>query len=112
MLSIGAQGEGAKGSGGPPPEDDPSFARVALRAVGLLTLAFGFALGLTLMLLVWLLPIVGSPTGAVQSFVSNMGLSLWGSFLFGFIGGIIIASVYNLLTVRRLNICGIESSVD
>ncbi len=100
--------------GGGQPEDEPGFARVALRSQGLLTLAFGFALGLAFMLLFVLVREMGTPTpaGIVATFVAQINPNLWLSFLAGFLSGTLLAAVYNLLVVRRINLFGLESSAD
>lgn len=112
LLNISAEGTTGDGYSGPPPEDDPNFTGVLMRSQGLLTLAFGFALGVTFMLLFWFVATFGSPTGAVQQFLSQVNPNLWLSFAIGFLGGTVLAGIYNLLTVRQLNIFGLESSLD
>ena len=107
------QGGGGSGNtGGGPPEDDPSFPGVALRSQGLLTLAVGLAMGVTFMLLFWLIRAYGTPTGVVRDFVMHINPNIWFSFLLGFLGGTLLAAIYNLLVVRRLNLFGLESSAD
>src|SRR5574341_46652 len=102
-------GQGAS----PPCEDDPRTPKIVLRSQGLLALAFGFALGITFMIffgffkLAKLYPssklaALFHVSGEMSNFVSDLGLKLWMSFLYGFIGGIAIAVVYNILVVRRL----------
>ncbi len=108
-ISPGKEGS-SSGGGGPEP-GDPRSARIALRSQGLLTLAFGFALGIALialfLLITWLRPTVMLPT-----FSSDTLLNLLFLFLFGFISGTLISGIYNLLVVRRLNLFGLESSLD
>ncbi|MGH7491369.1 MAG: hypothetical protein ACREOO_03130 [bacterium] len=113
-LGVTPEGAGTGGSGGPPPhpEDDAQFRGVALRSQGLLTLAVGFAMGMAFMLFFWLIRTYGTPTGAVRDFVTQLNPNLGLSFLLGFLGGTLLAAVYNLLVVRRVNLFGLESSVD
>jgi hypothetical protein len=102
-------------SGAPPCEDDPRTPKIVLRSQGLLALAFGLALGVTFMLFCGLFSMAGAPDapdGALASFIADLRLNLWLSFLYGFIGGLGIAVVYNLLVVRRLNLFGLEGSMD
>lgn len=109
FMHISPEGEQTGGHHGPSPEDDPGSARAALRMQGFLTLAFGFALGLALVLLFWFLQTY-PPSTAVKTFVDQF--NLWHVFLFGLIAGTLASGIYNLLVVRRLNLFGLESSVD
>lgn len=116
-LGITPTSAGSGGSGAPPPpppnpEDDPNFRGVSLRSQGLLTLAFGFATGIAFMLFFWLIRSYATPTGVVRDFVMQVNPNLGLSFLLGFLGGTLLAAVYNLLVVRRLNLFGLESSAD
>jgi hypothetical protein len=110
-LDAPPGGTGSGGGGGGP-EDDPRFPGFALRAQGLLTLAVGFAMGIAFMLFFWLVRSFGTPTGAVRDFVTQLNPNLGLSFLLGFLGGTLMSAIYNLLVVRRLNLFGLESSVD
>lgn len=103
--------QGQKGGG---PEDDPRYPRSGLQAYGLTTLAFGVALGLTFMLFFGIFRSLGTPIAALQEFVSATPLAtnLLLSFLYGFVGGLSIAAIYNLITLRRLNLFGIEGTLD
>ncbi len=109
QLDIAAEGTTGGGGSGPPPEDDPRFGGIAVRSQGLLTLAFGFALGVALVLLFWLISRF-PPSAAVRDFVAPFAAE-W-VFLAGFIVGTITAGIYNLLVVRRVNLFGLESSMD
>ncbi len=101
------------GSGGPIPcEDEPRTPKGVLRSQGLLALAFGFALGVTFLLFFGLFRLVGAPSGTLSAFVADLRLNLWLSFIYGFIGGLTIALVYNLLVVRRLSLFGLEGGAD
>ncbi len=107
MIRIAAEEEAGKGGGGP--EDDPRTGVVALRSEGFLTLAFGLALGVALAFLFWLL-CKFPPNDTPPSFI--LQFQPWHAFLAGFIGGTITAGIYNLLVVRRVNLFGLESSMD
>lgn len=108
MINIALEEGSGKGGGGGP-EDDPRFGGIAVRAQGLLTLAFGFALGVALCLLFWLISRF-PPSTAVRDWVAPFTAG-W-VFLAGFIVGTITAGIYNLLVVRRVNLFGLESSMD
>jgi hypothetical protein len=75
-------------------------------------LAFGLALGVTFMLFFGLFRLVGAPSGTLSAFVADLRINLWMSFIYGFIGGLAIALVYNLLVVQRLNLFGLEGNAD
>jgi hypothetical protein len=83
-----------------------------LRSQGLLALAYGLALGITFMIFFGLFRLIGAPSGVLRDFVTDLGLNLWRSFIYGFIGGLAIAVVYNLLVVRRLSLFGLEGGAD
>jgi hypothetical protein len=108
-----SQTGGTGGSGGGT-EDDPNFPRIALRSQGLLATAFGFAFGLTFMLFFAIFRVFGAsnPQGTMARFVAEINPNLWLSFLYGFISGTVIAVVYNILVMRRLNLFGLESNAD
>jgi len=110
FLDISADEHGTGGGGGP--EDDPRFPALTLRSHGLIALSFGFALGLTFMIFFGLFRLVGAPTDALNSFVAAVNPNLWLSFLYGFIGGILIAAIYNGLIFRRLNLFGLDRNMD
>ncbi len=112
QLDIAPEGSTPGGGGGGGPEDDPRSPQIVLRTQGLLTLAVGFALGAAFVVLFLLIRMFGAPTGAVADFVRDVNPNLWFSFLAGFVGGTVMAAVYNLLVVRRLNLFGLESSAD
>jgi hypothetical protein len=101
------KGHGSSGSGDPPPtEDDPHFPGSGLFTQGLVTLAFGLALGAAFMLLFWFVRAFGAPTGKVADFVAEIHPNLWFSFLAGFVGGTLLSAIYNLLVQRRINLFG------
>lgn len=99
---------------GPPPPDDPTRdTPFILRSQGFLLLAFGFALGLCLMVFFGIFYRFGAPPIAgLQDFVAQVNPNLWLTFLYGFIGGTVVSGIYNVLVVRRLNLFGLESSSD
>ena len=102
-----------KGGGGP--EDDPRYPRVALRWQGLLTLAFGFALGVALVVVYLLLqlPIIPQQLSDLFPRVQNtLILNLIFYFGIGFVSGTFIAAFYNMLVVRRFNLFGMEIGTD
>jgi hypothetical protein len=107
-----ANGTACGQAGAPPCEDDPRTPKIILRSQGLLAFAFAVALGITFMLFFGLFRIAGAPNGELADFVANLGLNLWMSFLYGFIGGLAIAVVYNLLVIRQLNLFGLEGGAD
>jgi len=107
-------GGGTSGGGGP---DDGArtLESAAGRSQGYLTVAFGVALGLTLMVFFGIFrayPGLISEFRALRDFVGAINPNLWLSFLFGFIGGTLISGVYNMLVVRRLNLFGLEYTHD
>ena len=99
-------------SGGRGPEDDFRKRQVSLRTQGLLALAFGFALGITVMVFFYVFRIFGAPTVGLESFVMQVHPNLWLGFLYGFIGGTLLASIYNLLVVHELHLFGLEGDQD
>ena len=111
-LNVSPEGVSGGGSGGGGPEDDPGYPKAALRTHGFLVLAFGIALGLAFMIFFGLLSLANLPNGTVKDFVSQVNPNLWFSFLFGFVGGVAIAAVYNILVVRRVGLFGLESNMD
>lgn len=99
-------------SGAPPCEDDPKTPKIVLRSQGFLALAFGLALGITFLLFFGLFRLIGAPGGTLADFVVDLGLNPLRSFFYGFIAGLSIAVVYNLLVVRRLSLFGLEGGAD
>ena len=101
-------------SSGGGPDDPTRGGQVFIRSQGFLMIAFGIALGLTLMLLFWILnrnPALIHDFGDLITFVSDFS-NIWKSFVYGLVGGIILSGIYNLLVVRRLNLLGLESALD
>jgi len=100
--------EESTGGHGGGPEDDPRFPRGSFRVQGYLSVAFGFALGLTFLAFFGILKIISAP----PAFVNFFGLDPLPTFIFGFVGGTLFSLVYNILVVRRLNLFGLESASD
>jgi zinc transporter ZupT len=99
-------------AGGRGPEDELRQRQVTLRTQGFLALAFGFALGVTAMVFFCLFRIFGAPTASLETFVMQVHPNLWLSFLYGFIGGTLLAAIYNLLAVHELHLFGLEPDQD
>ena len=104
MPHNGHTGSGS--SSDPPLEDDQRSPQAGLRAQSLLALAFGIALGITSLIFYFILQ------DRALAFITGLSLSPWTSFLYGFIAGTVIASIYNILVVRRLNLFGLDYYAD
>lgn len=100
-----------KGGGGP---EDPGRAGIAFIRTSLLSVAFGIALGITFMLFFIIFKYlgVGLPGGPIKNLVVDINPSLWLCFVYGFVGGTIMAAIYNMLVVHRLNLFGLENYSD
>lgn len=114
MLStiyISPEEGGGKGGGGP---EDPGRSGSVLIRTSLLSVAFGIALGITFMIFFIIFKYlgVGVPGGPIKSLVVDINPSLWLCFLYGFVGGTIMAAIYNMLVVHRLNLFGLENYSD
>ena len=108
LLSyIAPEGTGQGGGG---PEDEPRSRARTIQSNGFLVLAFGFALGLTLMLFFLLFRVFGAPFTDLTNFVQKINPNLWLSFLAGFIGGTLVSAIYNLLLFRRLTLFGLDKN--
>ena len=109
------EGEGVGGGG---PDEDPRFPSRTLRSHGFISLAFGFALGLTLMIVFGLFRFIFAQAKSVEQFIAlenfieNANLNLWDCFLWGFIGGTLISAIYNFLIFQRLNLFGLDRNLD
>ncbi len=101
----GEGSEGNSGGSGGGPDDPGNFTRRAIQIHGFITLLFGFALGLTLVIMHWLLGLgwLGNPLSL--SWISNG--DAWTLFVVGFIGGSLFSAFYNMLMFRRLNLFGL-----
>ena len=106
------ESSGKKGGG---PEDNSRYPQAAAKQQGFLAIAFGLALGLTLVIVYLLLQIPSLPGS-----MTNLLPTFWGSAIYSiliyFISGVIIGSVlsmiYNLLLHKRLDLFGLDHSVD
>jgi hypothetical protein len=116
------------GSGGSGPEEDIHYAPRAIRLYGISVLAFAVALAITFLIFFGFVSTIKPmeegqqiPAGKevvvteneVIQFVLGVKPPYWPSYiLYGFIAGLVIAAIYNYFIVKRLNIYGLESSVD
>ncbi|TDI72592.1 MAG: hypothetical protein E2O87_06745 [Bacteroidetes bacterium] len=111
------RGHSLPGGGGNEPPDHPAFSGIVLRTQGLLTLAFGFAMGFAFTIFFVLLRYFNLRFSLnlgedIVTFLNTTYPNLFWSFLFGSIIGTVLAAIYNLLVTRRLNLFGLESSMD
>jgi hypothetical protein len=104
----------ASGRGGGGPEDDRRYPEIAARTHGLVVLAFGLALGITFLLFYgWFNLIPPQEPNIFTTFVLSIEPQYWITyFLYGFIAGVIIATIYNVLVVNRISIFGTDISMD
>lgn len=108
---TGGQSSCGGQTGGPPCEDNPRTPKIILRSHGFIALAFGLALGITFMVF-YAFVLRRAPGTSLSIWINNPALDIWISFAYGFIGGIAIALIYNLLVIRRFNLFGLEGNVD
>jgi len=111
FLNIGARNGGSAGEGGGP-DDDFRFPARTLRSHGLLAVAFGFALGITLMIFFCIYSKMDIPPYGLKEWVTQYHPNLWFTFLYGFIGGTLMSAIYNCLLFRRLNLFGLDRNLD
>ena len=93
------------------PEGNSSRSMASLGSQGLLALAFGFALGLTFVIIYFVFKLSFFPeqiSGLLPELASGDLLNAIYYFLFGLVPGTILSMVYNILVLRRLNLFGIE----
>lgn len=109
-LNISLDEEEARGGGGP--DEDTRFPARTLRSHGFIAIAFGFALGLTFMILFGLLRLIGAPSKGLANFVSQINPNLWICFIYGLVGGTIISAIYNFLLFRKFNLFGTDRNMD
>jgi hypothetical protein len=109
-LDIAPGELGSRDGGGP--DDDGRFSSLALRSHGFIALSFGFALGLTCIIFFAIFRFLGAPTTGLVDFVSKTYPNLMLCFIYGFIGGTIIAGIYNSLIFRRFNLFGLDRNMD
>lgn len=110
FLNISPDEGGAKPGGGP--DEDFRFPSRQLQSHGFFALAFGFALGLTFMILFGLFCLFGTPIPGLKDWIAKVHPNLWLSFLIGFVAGTLISAIYNLLMFRRLNLFGLDRNMD
>lgn len=107
-MSAGFDMGGSQGGGGP--DEDPRRAEQSVLTHGLVSIAFGFALGLTLLIFKVFLENVrlGNLANIVQPLngITNTGHLAW--FVIGFVVGTVIAMVYNMLVFRKANLFGVD----
>ncbi len=97
------------GKGGGGPDDDFRFPERTLRSHGFVSMVFGFALGLTLVIFFLLFHWLGAPpVSGLEALVGNIHPNIWYVFLFGFVAGTVLAAVYNFLLFRRVNLLGLD----
>ena len=102
----------SKPGGGGGSDEDPRFPNIELRTHGVVALAFGFAFGLTIFITYLVLARTGTPYPGLTAFVKS-GLKT-GLIIFagGFAFGTILAAIYNFLIFHRLNLFGIDRTLD
>ncbi len=112
-LNIAPDSMGGTGGGGH--EAAPRYREFPVRSHGFIALAFGFALGITVMILFaliyWSKPDLPQPMLTwIKSgnFFANLGIF----FLWGFIGGTLISAIYNCLVYRKLVLFGVDRTLD
>ncbi|MEE4310637.1 MAG: hypothetical protein V2J62_02100 [candidate division KSB1 bacterium] len=105
------EGEGG-GRGGGGPEEDRRFAVNAVQSRGLITVAFGLALGFSLLIFSFLLKWGGITVA--QNILEDVGCRCFPCCIFGigFVFGILIAAIYNLLLFKHLNLFGTDLNMD
>ena len=95
------------------PEDRSSKSVSSLGSQGLLALAFGFALGLTLIIVYFVFKLSFFPR-EINTLLPDLDagnfMNLVYYFLMGFVPGTILAMIYNVLVLRRFNLFGLEQS--
>ena len=97
------------------PEDNSLYSKFAAKQQGFVAIAFGFALGLTLIVLFLLLQIPYLPdaiTGILPVFWGNILYSIGVYFISGLIIGSVLSVIYNLLLHKRLDLFGLDHSMD
>ncbi len=104
--------EGSSSSGGGGPDDPTRNPAIVRRSQGFLALAFGLALGLSLMVFFAVFHFYHAPIDAWQPFFDLVKPNLWLTFLYGFVGGSLIAGFYNMLVIRRLQFFGLVNQRD
>jgi hypothetical protein len=103
---------GGKGIG---PEDNSRYPQIAAKQQGFLAIAFGLALGLTLIILYLLLRIPNLPdsiAGLLPTFWGNTIYTIGVYFIGGLIIGSVLSIIYNLLLHKRFDLFGLDHSID
>jgi hypothetical protein len=111
FLNLAMENGGSAGEGGGP-DDDFRFPARTLRSHGFLATAFGIALGLTLMIFFCIFSHMDKPPFNLKDWITQVNPNLWFTFLFGFIGGTLLSAIYNGLLFRRLNLFGLDKTMD
>ena len=122
FVSIGFEPSGSRGGGGP--DEDPRRAEQSVLTHGLASLAFGFALGLTLLLFRAFLQLYSNSSNTIpnnpiannpivnNTIVNQFNLvataQWWVLFLIGLVLGTVIAGVYNMLVFRKNMLFGVD----
>jgi hypothetical protein len=111
---LNVQPDEGTGKGGGGPDEDTRFSSVQLRSHGFISIAFGIAFGLTLMIFFGLFALLkqNAPFGLYESWVIHTNPNLWYTFLIGLIAGILLSAIYNFLIFRRLNLFGLDRNVN
>jgi ABC-type Fe3+ transport system permease subunit len=112
FLNISADERVGDPGGGP--DVDDHYPERTLRSHGFLAVAFGCALGLTLMIFFGLFALLkqNTPFGLYESWVIHTNPNLWYTFIIGLIAGILLSAIYNFLIFRRLNLFGLDRNVN
>ena len=108
MYTIrGGFDTGSAGGGGP--DEDPRRAELSALTHGLVSLAFGFALGLTLLIFAAFLQLFKHSTNSIlQSLAPIINTNLLALFVIGLVAGTVIAGVYNMLVFRKNMLFGVD----
>lgn len=106
FLAISPEPQTPDGGGGW--DEDPRHSRLALQSHGFIAVAFGAALGLTFGLFYFIVGILADKTLSkdLLIFFDNSFLHFIYSFVTGFIFGIVISGIYNVLLFRHFNLFG------
>ena len=109
---ISPESSGSKGVG---PEDNARYPQIAAKEQGFLAIAFGLALGLTLIILYLLLRIPNLPdsiAGLLPTFWGNTIYTIGVYFIGGLIIGSVLSIIYNLLLHKRFDLFRLDHSID
>lgn len=110
-ISPGAVAGGTGGG----PEDNARYPQIAAKEQGFLAIAFGLALGLTLIVLFLLLRIPYLPdslTGILPIFWGSILYSIGVYFISGLVIGSVLSVIYNLLLHKRFDLFGLDHSIN